>query len=139
MPDLKEKAITLLSRTLEIDANADATLHPLFTVPPGKRAIIIEVIVHSNADSLAGMDDVNFGGGPTGVAPSWIVGEASIAGVISANKFIVIRDDNDDNLFIEGDAAVANARTFSMYVVSGSTVASTVTVDVFGYLVDGIL
>lgn len=136
MADLKELAIARLSRTTGIDMNADApTLNALYTVPPGKKAIIDCVIIHSNDADLTGMNDVDFGAGATATSPGWLNNETGIVDMTAANDWMILRSDSDEYTMIDGDDATAANRTFSMYVVSGSTGAATATVDVFGYLV----
>lgn len=136
MADLKELAIARLSRTTGIDMNADApTLNALYTVPPGKLCVIDSVVIHSNSATLAGMNDVDFGAGATATSPAWLNNETGIGDMTNANSWMILRADSDDYVMIDGDDSTAADRTFSMYVVSGSTGAATATVDVFGYLV----
>jgi hypothetical protein len=67
------KSISRLATFLVADATLDApTVYTLYTVPKGKRAIIDHVRAHSNSASLAGMNDLNFGGGAAGITPVWL-------------------------------------------------------------------
>lgn len=137
MGNLKEQAMALLSRTVVLDVQSDGpTLNQLYTVPPGKRAVIAEVVLHSPTASLAGMDDVDFGGGVIATAPDWVQNETGIGAMTAVDDYMNIRGDSNEYGAIDGDDAQLANRTFSMYVVSGSTGVAGVTVDVFGYLID---
>ena len=137
MADLKESAITLLSSTAIADMTTDApTIYSLYSAPTGKQALITRVVVHSNSASLAGCNDVNFGGGAAAATPVWMDAEAHLAGMTSASMYWSITADDAVQTLIDGDDATAANRTFAMGVVSGSTGSSTAVVDVFGYLID---
>lgn len=134
--DMKAKCIALLSTTASIDMNADApTTNNLFTCPPGQKAVIDSVHIHSNSATLAGMNDVNFGGGAAGGVSIFIDAEAGIEDMTTANEYMILRNDSNNILMIDGDDATAANRTFVMYTVSGSTGAATATVDVYGRLI----
>ena len=137
MADVKEKAIALLSSTAISDMTLQVpTLWSLYTVPFGKMAVIDSVVIHSNSATIAGMDDVDFGGGATAVNPTWLNNETGIGDMTTANSHMILRVDSNDIVMIDGDDATAANRTFGMYVVDGSDGAATGIVDVFGYLVD---
>ncbi len=137
MPDLKEKAIALLASTVVADVNADVpTRNVLYTVPPGKRAVIDQIVIHSATATLAGMNDVDFGGGAAGITPAWLNNETGIGDITSVDDFMTLRADSDDHGAIDGDDATVADRDFVAYVVSGSTGAAGATFDVFGYLID---
>jgi hypothetical protein len=135
MADLKENAITKLSSTAIADMSLDApTLYSLFTCPPGKQLLVDHVVVHSNSASLAGMTDVNFGGGVAAITPVW-ADAADFSSMVTANSRLVLRTDTTV-VIIDGDDATALDRTFRMEVIAGATAAGTGVIDVFGYLID---
>ncbi len=136
MADLKELAISLLARTVVADVQTGTTRNVLYTVPPGKRAIIDQVVIHTPTGSLAGMNDVDFGGGAIGATPVWIDNETGIVDMTTVEDFMILRADSDDHIAIDGDDATAADRDFVAYVVTGATGAYGATFDVFGYLID---
>lgn len=129
-----EDLVNVLSSTV-IDAILDApTVHTLFRCPPGKKAVIIEVIAHSNSASLAGMIDVNFGGGAAAITPVWL-DNAALNSMTSA-FMMEKKQPAGAVVLIDGDDATPANRNFVAEVVSGSTSAANVTLDVLGYLID---
>ena len=134
MTALKENAITVLA-DVQIDAILDVpTVHTLYTCPPGKQAVIVEVIAHSNSADLAGMVDVNLGGGAAGISPLFLDAAdlSSMATAMSMLKFqpaaVVINIDGDDSTVAD--------RSFVAEVVTGSTGAANVNLAVLGFLID---
>ena len=137
MAGIENIAPVVLSRTVVADVMLDApTLNELYTVPPGKRAIITEVILHTPTATLAGMNDVDFGGGAAAITPAWLNNETGIGDMTAVEDYMVLRNDSNDIAAIDGDNATAANRIFGMYIVSGSTAAAGVTVDTIGYLID---
>lgn len=135
MADLKEKAISLLSSTAVADMNAVAVTE-LYQVPPGKILIPVELIVHSVSATLAGCDDVNFGGGADAASPVWIDANGGLADCTAAGDFYILRADGNENIVIDGDDATAANRVFAMDIVNGADAANGCTLDLFGYLID---
>ncbi len=137
MADLRENAITKLASTVIADVQADSpTRNVIYTVPPGKRLIVDQVVVHTATATLAGMNDVDFGGGATASSPAWLNNEQGIEDITDVEDFMILRADSDEYLAIDGDDSVAADRDFVAYVVSGSTGAAGCTFDLFGYLID---
>lgn len=131
---LERRLVHVLSVTV-IDAILDApTVHKLFTCPTGKQAVITAVIFHSNTATLAGMIDVNLGGGVAAITPVWLDNQ-SLAGLTVANSFLEVVP-AADVIIIDGDDSTPANRTLNAQVVTGSTGAADVTVDVLGYLID---
>lgn len=136
MPDLKEQAIALLASTVVADVQADApTRNLIYTVPPGKGMIIDSLVIHSPTASLAGMDDVDFGGGALCQSPSWINNETGIGDMTDVDDFMILRADYK-NTITDGDDAVGPDREFAALVTLGSTLAAGATFDLYGYLID---
>jgi len=137
MADLKELCIARLARTVVADVNADVpTRNVLYTVPPGKRAIITQVILFNPTATLAGMNDVDFGGGATATSPAWLNNETGIGDMTDVEDYMILRSDSDEYIAVDGDDATVADRDFVMYVVSGATGAAGVTADVYGFLID---
>lgn len=133
MADLKESGLAILSRTSVTPTDTPAT-HVLLIVPPGKRAIIDSVILHTNSGSLTGMSDVKFTLGTDGSNVYWLE-ETGIVDMTTAYDWMVLRADSDEFAMINGDDATATMRNFNMRIVTGSTGAFQVNVDVIGILV----
>lgn len=137
MPDLRENAISLLARAVVADVQADVpTRNVLYTVPPGKRMVVDQVVIHSPTATLAGMNDVDFGGGATATSPAWLNNETGIGDMTDVEDYMILRADSDEYIMVDGDDSVVADRDFVAYVVSGSTGAAGATFDVFGYLID---
>jgi len=137
MADIKELCLARLGLAVVADAQSDSpTKNVIFTVPPGKRAIVSEVVLYNPTATLAGMNDVDFGGGATATSPAWLNNETGIGDMTDVEDYMILRSDSDEFIAIDGDDSVAVDRDFVMYVVSGSTGAAGVTVAVFGFLID---
>jgi len=136
MADSKLYTIGLLSSTAISNMALDVpTLWTLYTAPLGRKCVIDSVVIHSNSGSLAGMDDVDFGGGATAIDPVWIDNETGIGDMTTANSYMILRNDSNDLVLIDGDDTTLAARTFGMYVTLGSTATPiTAVVDTFGYI-----
>lgn len=131
---LQKSLVHLLSST-EIDAILDVpTVHRLYLVPEGKQAVIISVMARSNSASLAGMTDVNFGGGVAAITPVW-KDAANFAGMTLVNSLQNMTISGAGGI-LDGDDSTEANRVFNAEVVAGSTVPANVTFDVFGYLID---
>ena len=137
MPDLRENCIALLSSTTIADLNAAATTK-LYSVPPGKILIPVEIVVHSNDASLAatGTMDINYGGGADSASPVWIDANAGLEDMANTGDFYILRADGNENIVIDGDDATPANREFSLTVVTGPDGTPAATFDLFGYLID---
>jgi len=137
MPDLKEHAISLLSRTVIADFNA-AAVSELYRVPAGKILIIDQIVFHSNDASLAatGTGDVNIGGGDAADAPVWVDAWAGFEDMANTGDFFILRADANENIVFDGDDATVDHRRVTLAVVTGADGTPAVTVDLFGYLFD---
>ncbi|KKN31260.1 hypothetical protein LCGC14_0825760 [marine sediment metagenome] len=136
MPDLKERAIALLSSTVIADLNAAATTK-LYSVPAGKILIPTQIVVHSNGGTLvaSGTMDINYGGGADSATPVWVDAHAGLEDMTATGDFYIITADDNENIVIDGDAGTPADREFSLTVVTGSD-ANGATFDLFGYLID---
>lgn len=125
MADLKENAISLLSKSLLVDMNT-ATKEVLYTVPVGKKCIVTHVVVHTSTGALG--TDNDFGAADAGVDavndPAW-QDNINLAPVI-AGKYWIIETNNA--LWTVFDAG----KVFGVLPVTGANEEATI--DVFGYL-----
>ena len=126
MPELKEKAISLLSSTTAVDMATTGAKTTLYTVPTGKTCYVTHIIVRDPSASMAGGVDYDFGTGAS--ANTWLINVNLSDLTTSGTHYMVI----GGNIRHTESAAAA---TFGIYPNSGTTVACTVTIDVFGYLV----
>jgi hypothetical protein len=131
------RTLTRLSTTLIEDATLNApTVYALYKCPKRRRVIIDHVRAHSNSASLAGMNDLNFGGGPDGIAPVW-KDAADISSMTTAQMEMKLTA-GAAVVILDGDASTAANRTFVVEVAvsGGSTNPASVVLDVYGYLID---
>lgn len=126
-----EGLVTVLA-DLQIDAQT-AQQNGIWTVPVGKQAIITEVIAHSNTATLAGMTDVNFGGGLPPTTPVWL-DAANLSSMTSANMMLKLAPAGAI-VIIDGDATPPQS-TFVAEVIAGSTGAANVNIALLGFLID---
>lgn len=132
---LAENADVLLAVVKLVDVNADAAYRPLYLVPNGYSMIPSRLRIRENSASLAGMDDINIGGGAAAATPAWLDAATGMEALTSAGMCwettvaaeAVTTPVNGD------DATVAN-RTFGVQLIAGSTGAATVTFEVWGSL-----
>jgi len=134
MPDLKEKAISLLaSATLN---GKTTTKQTIYTVPAGKVLIPFAVLFRDPSASLAGLVDLDIGGDAG--AGDWLQ-------QITFNAFTATTDYGF--VLQPGQAAgppivpvkkteYAAAVVFGVKIITVSTGAATFKVDLFGHLVD---
>lgn len=121
MASLNTLATTILSTTTGVDMKtAGATT--LYTVPTGKTAIIVAVVIRNNSASLAGGTDYDFTGWRQTV---------DLSGMTTASTTYRVIYATDNSSYT---AAVAGS-TFQITVSTGATAAGTATIDVVGYLV----
>ena len=131
----KKRTITRLATFKVVDAELDApTVYSLFKCPRRKRAIIDHVKIHSNAGSLAGADDINFGGGAAAATPVWL-DAGDISSMTTAQMELKLVPAGA-TVIIDGDDATVANRTFGAEVVSGATTTTTYWIDVWGYLLN---
>lgn len=121
MADLKENAISLLSKSLLVDM-ATGTKEDLYTVPVGKKCIVTHVIVHTSTGALG--TDNDFGDGAA--ADTWVQ-TVNLSTVIATKYWIIETNNALWTVFDAGDV-------FGVLPITGA--AQTATIDVFGYLFD---
>lgn len=131
MPSLKEKGIALLGTTASVDMKTAAST-TLFTVPVGKVARITHVVVRDASASLAGGTSYSF--------TQWVQ-TITLANLITANTgyVVILPFPTSSNIYtVTGTppqfTELAAGTNFQITVTTGSTLAATATIDVFGYL-----
>jgi len=129
MSDLKGVCEALLSRTNAVDMSAVA-LTVLYTVPPGKVAIITKVVIVNPSASLAGAGATDYDFGTGVLANTWLQGVNLTTLTTLNTDSIVISSDNVK--YSENAAADA----FAIKVIVGSSAACTATIMVFGFEID---
>lgn len=126
MPSLKDKGIALLGSLSGVDMKTAATT-TIFTTPAGKVTRIAYVVIRDTSASLAGGTSYAFG---TGFRNNAAVDLSSLT--TAATDYIVLANQtsigNDQK-----STEIAAATAFQIVVTTGSTLAATATIDVFGY------
>jgi hypothetical protein len=120
MPSLKDKGIALLG-SLSANMQNAAGAQTIFTVPTGKVARIMFVVVRDPSATLAGGTDYDFTNWRQTVDLSGLTGGATNYRVLTVT---------DNASFVELAAGTA----FQITPSTGSSGAATATIDVFGYL-----
>ena len=126
MSDLKQKALALLASVSGAGLQNGDGKTTLYTVPPGKKAVITHCVVRNPTASLAGGTDFDFGDGAN--ADTWK--NAVDLSSTTASDYIVVEGNNAKyTVFDAGDA-------FGVKPVTGATADAEATIDVFGYEFD---
>lgn len=128
MPDLKTKALSLLSSTSAVDMHG-TTKTILYTVPVGKVAYVTSIIVRDPSASLAGGTNYAFGTGAS--ADTWKTA-VDLSLVVTASTGYTIVTPTSGALLLESAAG----SEFGIKATTGSTAdPCTATIDVLGILV----
>jgi hypothetical protein len=120
--ELNEVCVALLQTTTLVDMKtaADTTL---YTVPAGKVCRVMELIVRDATASLAG---------GTSYSVTNFLQTFSLATLTTANTGYVVVKPTALALYVENAAAAV----IKLTVTTGSTLAATATIDLFGILTD---
>ena len=121
-----------LARVEDVDLNAVATTD-LYTVPTGKIALITHVFLHS-LSATAGTAVVTFGE-KSGTKAEWR-GNQTLSNMTTLGDYTVIYMDQGTSGTPESSPQFAAADVFVIDVGTAAGSASTVTADVYGYLMD---
>ena len=131
--DLRESAITLVASTV-IDMKV-TTKQVFFTVPTSKVFIPFCLVISQPSASLAGAVDTDFGAGAN--ADDWLT-TISLANFTATTDYGILKQAEQS-----GDPIVPVKKTINIAgdvwgakVITVSTGVATVTVDLFGYLID---
>lgn len=120
---LRENAITIVSRTFDVDMKTAGTTE-LYQVPENFTLIITDVMVHSISGSLAGGTDYDIG---DTVGGDYFKSTVDLSSLTATNHTIRITNTGINSLFTEDTLINLN-------VITGSTGTETATIDIFGYL-----
>lgn len=127
MPQLKESAFALLDRVSAVGLQNGDGKTILYTVPPGKKAIVTHCVVRNPTASLAGGTDFDFGDGAN--ADTW-KNTVNLSTMTATTDYMVVEGNNAKyTVFDAGDE-------FGVKPVTGATADAEGTVDVFGYEFD---
>jgi len=126
MSALNENSIARLSTTSGVDMKT-AQKNTLYTVPNGKTAYVAMVIIRETSASMAGGTDYDFGTGAN--ADTWRQTVNLSSMTTSGTDYMVITG-ADVTKYTDNAAAAV----FGIKVITGTTVACTATIDVFGFL-----
>jgi len=128
---LKEKSISLLaSKTLVDMKTAGATL--LYTIPTGKSCIVTHIVVHNQTASLAGGTSYSFGTN-SATYDNWDSARTLAALTVTTTAQMLTPNLPADSADQVTTVALTGTE-FKMVVTTGSALAATATIDVFGYL-----
>lgn len=130
MADLRENAVTKLATITGINAKTVAVT-TLFTVPPGKTLVVVEIVTRITAwvAGAGGAVTCSFGGNPANYN-DYLVGAAQPVGAAA------IAWSNWAAAKTALPMPYAAAINFSMNITTGSTATTeTWAVDLFGYLI----
>jgi len=125
-----------LGTQASVDLQTESAKVVLYTPPPGKIALIFGVLLTNISASCAAGDDYNFG---TGAAADDGFDAVDLSGIttgFATDYMYVTGVNNTKYTLVDGDAAALADRQFGVYVVSGTTAATTCTARVLGILID---
>lgn len=124
MANLKDKALSLLASGVAGMQTADGKT-TLYTIPPGRKAVVTHVVVRQPTASLAGGTSFSLGDGAN--ADTWKT-SVNLSTVTGTDDYFVITKDDAvvTAVFDAGDQ-------FGIRAVTGATADADATLDVFGY------
>jgi hypothetical protein len=117
--DLSENCLTKLATVNLVDMKTAASV-ALFTVPVGKTFIVDTIVIRNNTASLAGGTSYAFTGWRSGIDLS------GMTVTTGSRKLFTV----DNTTY----TPVAGGAVFYLVVTTGSTLACTATLEVFGHL-----
>ena len=126
MSDLLEGAIARLATVTGVDMKTVGK-STLYTVPTGKTLYVTHVVIREPSASMAGGTDYDIGTGAS--ADTWRQTINLSSMTTSGTDYMVIAG-ADVTKYTDNAAAAV----FGIYVNTGTTLACTATIDVFGFL-----
>jgi hypothetical protein len=127
MASLKKSALALLASVSGADLQNGDGKTILYTVPPGKKAVVSHCVVRNPTASLAGGTDFDLGDGAN--ADTW-KNTVNLSTMTATTDYMLVSGDNAKyTIFDAGDA-------FGVKPVTGATADAEATIDVFGYEFD---
>ena len=121
-----ENVLTKLVTVSGVDMKT-AQKNTLYTVPTGKTAYVVFVVIREPSASMAGGTDYDFGTGAN--ADTWRQTVDLSSMTTLATDYMVITG-ADVTKYTDNAAAAV----FGIKVITGTTAACTATIDVFGFL-----
>lgn len=126
MSALIENSIARLSTTSGVDMKT-AQKNTLYTVPTGKTAYVVFVVIRETSASMSGGTDYDFGTGAN--ADTWRQTVDLSSMTTTGTDYMVI---SGADVTKYTDSAAASV--FGIKVITGTTASCTATIDVFGFL-----
>ncbi len=126
MAFLREDAITRLATVAGVDMKT-VQKNDLYTVPAGKTAYIVFVVVREPSATLSGGTDYDLG---TGAAADTWRQTVDLSSMTTADTDYMVIAGADVTKYTDSAAA----SVFGIKPITGSTGAATATIDVFGFL-----
>lgn len=125
MANAKEKVLALLdSATVDLQDGDSAS--DVYTVPPGKKAVIAFVVIRNPTASLAGGSDFDIGSGAN--KDTWLQTNTLVA-MTATTDYKVITSTAKYTLEVAGAA-------FGIKPITGATLDAQATMEVWGYEMD---
>jgi hypothetical protein len=125
MSDSKQKVMALLGSATVNVQNGDAKT-TAYTVPTGKKAIVMAVVIHSPTASLAGGTDFDIGSGAN--ADTWLQTN-DLSAMTATTDYKVIYDETKYTIEVA-------AAAFGIKPITGATLDADATMMVFGIEMD---
>ena len=126
MAELNENAISRLATVSAVDMKTAGKTN-LYTVPTGKTLYVTNVVVREPSASMAGGTDYDFGTGAN--ADTWRQ-TVDLSSMTTLGTDYMVIAGADVTKYTDSAAA----SVFGVKVITGTTVACTATVDIFGFL-----
>ncbi|KKM06401.1 hypothetical protein LCGC14_1744350 [marine sediment metagenome] len=126
MSDLLQDSISRIVTVTGVDMKT-VQKNTLYTVPTGKTLYVTHIIVREPSASMSGGTDYDFGTGAA--ADTWRQTVNLSSMTTSGTDYMVIAG-ADVTKYTDNAAAAV----FGIYVNTGTTLACTATIDVFGFL-----
>ena len=126
MAELKELTVSILSTTSAVDMKT-VQKNNLFTVPTGKTAYIVMVVIREPSATLTGGTDYDLG---TGAAADTWRQTVDLLSMTTADTDYMVIAGADVTKYTDSAAA----SVFGIKPITGSTGAATATIDVIGFL-----
>ena len=130
--DLKKVCLALLASKSGVDLNAAAdTETVLYTVPTGKKCIIDKVVLRDPSASAASAVITL---GKSGGSCNEFLGDQTLSGLSATTKAVILQI--IQNATAVAQTVLAAGESFACEITTAAGSACTVTMDVFGYLID---
>ena len=126
MAELKELTLSILSTTSSVDMKT-VQKNVLYTVPTGKTAYIVMVVIREPSATLSGGTDYDLG---TGAAADTWRQTVNLSTMTTADTDYMVISGADVTKYTDSAAAAV----FGIKPITGSTGAATATIDVIGFL-----